>query len=571
VSLLALLSVTGCRDGSPGPDLIITNGAVYTLAWAEPSPEGTPAPAAPYDSARGWHPDAEAVVVHDGTIAFVGTTADALRQRGESTQVLDARGGTVIPGLMDTHVHLASLGASLMRVDLVGVTTEEEAVRRVEARAATTPAGEWIVGYGWDEGAWANRYPDMTLLTERVPNHPVWLAGLHTFAGWGNRLAFERAGITAATRAPVGGEIRKDAAGRPTGILLNTAVRLVEDAIPRPTPAEWEARMTAALDAMARAGYTAVTDANTDSAMVAALERLASSNRLPIRVSVMLAASDTALVRRWLARGDSARPAMLHVAGVKAFYDGALGSRGALLLADYADRPGHRGRGGADYGFDERLMTEAAGRGQVMIHAIGDAANRRTLDFLERVFSRNREARDHRHRIEHAQVVSLEDIPRFAQPGIIASMQPGHAVEDKAWAEDRVGPGRLRGAYAWRSFRLTGARLVLSSDMPGSSYDIFYMLHAAITRRDRELQPPGGWFAGERLTPEEAVRGFTTWAAYASFTEREDGVIAVGRPANITILDRDPFVLGSARPDSLLGGAAVATIVRGRVVYERNP
>jgi predicted amidohydrolase YtcJ len=555
----------------PDADLIITNAAVYTLSWPEPATDGTPSPEAPFDRARGWRPDAEAIAMRDSHIVFVGSTTDALRLRGPSTRVFDARGAAVLPGLVDGHVHLANLGASLRRVNLIGVTTEQEAVARVEQRAASTPAGEWIVGYGWDEGAWANHYPDLKLLTERVPNHPVWLVGLHTFAGWGNRLAMDRAGITASTRSPDGGEVRKDAAGQPTGLLLNNAVRLVENAIPRPTDDEMDARMLAGLEAVVRAGYTSVHDGNTDEIMLASLERLEATHRLPIPVSVLLAASDTALLKQWIARGPDTSRTMLTARGVKAFYDGALGSRGALLLADYSDRAGHRGRGGPDIGFNERLMTEAMGRGfQISIHAIGDAANRATLDFFERAFAKHPAARDGRHRIEHAQVVAPSDIPRFAQLGIIASMQPGHAVEDKAWAEQRVGAERIKGAYAWRSLRASGAALLFNSDLPGSSYDIFYMLHSATTRRDPELKPDGGWFPDERLTMEESIRGYTSWAAYAAFDEARAGQLGVGRRADITILDRDPFGLASD-PAKLLGGSAVMTVARGRVVYERQP
>ena len=551
-------------------DLIITNAAVYTLAWDEPAPDGTPARNAPFDSARGWHADAQAVVVGGEHILFVGSNADAARFRGATTRVIDAQGAALIPGLVDAHVHLSNLGASLRRVDLVGVTTEEEAVRRVEARAATTPPGEWIVGYGWDEGAWANRYPTHARLSARVPNHPVWLAGLHTFAGWANRMALDRAGVTRSTTAPSGGEIRKDAAGNPTGILLNAAVQLVESAIPQPTDAEMDARMTAALDAMVRAGYTSVHDANVDSTMLASLERLAAANRLPIPVTAFLAARDTALVRRWLARGpDTSRTNKLNVAGVKAFYDGALGSRGALLLEPYSDRPRERGRGGAEYGFDAVLMQDAIRRGfQVSIHAIGDAGNRATLDFFESTFAQQPNARDRRHRIEHAQILAPGDIERFAKLGVIASMQPGHAVEDKAWAEARVGPSRITGAYAWRSLRRAGTRLVLNSDMPGSSYDFFYMLHAAIARRDPSGQPVEGWYPAERLSPEEAVRGFTTWAAYASSMERVSGSISIGRWADLTLLDRDPFTIGSTTPAKVLGGRALLTVARGTVVHE---
>lgn len=569
---LVIATLQGCAAPTPAPeaDLLIVNARVYTLSWGEPAADGTPAPDAPFDRVDGWRPDAEAVAVLDGRILFVGSTAEAERFRGERTRVLDAAGGTLIPGLVDSHVHLGALGESLTQVNLVGVTSEAEAVERVAERAATVPPGEWIVGYGWDEGAWADRYPDHRLLSERVPDHPVYLRGLHGYAGWANKLALERAGITRRTRAPSGGQIRRDRRGEPTGLLLNRAVSLIEAAIPRPTPEELEERIAAALEEVARSGYTMVHEAGADSATLAALSRLDSAGRLPVRVFVMLSARDTALVDEWLARGpDTARSAWLRVGGVKAFYDGALGSRGARLLEDYTDRPGYRGVSSREAGFDGARVAALMGRGfQAAIHAIGDAANRAVLDFYAGVFAEAPELRAGRHRIEHAQVVHARDFARFAEIGVIASMQPTHAVEDKAWAEARLGPHRITGAYAWRTLRSRGARLVFSSDLPGSDHDIFYGLHSAITRRDRELQPPMGWYALQRLTPEEAVRAYTTWAAYASHLEGESGVIAPGRLADLTLLDLDPFVAGTRDPARLLDGRVAATIVGGRVVYE---
>jgi predicted amidohydrolase YtcJ len=205
---------------------------------------------------------------------------------------------------------------------------------------------------------------------------------------------------------------------------------------------------------------------------------------------------------------------------------------------------------------------------QVGIHAIGDAGNRATLDFIDSVMQAAPKARGLRHRVEHAQVVAPEDIPRFASLGVIAAMQPPHAVEDKGWAEARLGPERVKGAYAWRTFRRQGVRLIFNSDLTGSDHTIFYGLHAAITRRDKDLQPPGGWYPDQRMTPEEAVRGYSTWAAYASFTEEETGVLAEGRWADITVMDVDPLAVGVSRPEDLLGGSIRLTMVGGRVVHE---
>jgi predicted amidohydrolase YtcJ len=313
-----------------------------------------------------------------------------------------------------------------------------------------------------------------------------------------------------------------------------------------------------------------VHEAGADRDLLNAFEALAGQEKLPIRVYVMLSARDGDLMKEWLRKGpDQDMDEMLVTRSVKAFYDGALGSRGARLLEDYSDRPGDRGVSGNQYGFDPELLTEAMKGGfQIAIHAIGDAGNRETLDFYQSVIEKNPETRELRHRVEHAQVLHPDDIPRFAKLGIIASMEPPHAVEDKAWAEERLGPERVRYAYAWRSLRKAGARLVFNSDLPGSDYDIFYGLHAAITRRDREQQPPEGWYPEQRVTPEEALRGYTSWAAYAGFVEDRTGTLAPGKWADITVMDLDPLEVGESDPGRLLQGKILMTIVGGRIVYQ---
>lgn len=562
----------GCTPGeeSKPADLILVNARVYTLDWDDPASDGTLVAGAPRGE-RGWRPDADAVVIGGGEITFVGGTTEARKYQAESTRVVDLAGATVIPGLVDSHTHVFELGAALERIDLIDVATEEEAVALVVERAKSVPKGEWIVGRGWDEGAWANRYPDKVLLTEAVPDHPVFLDSLHSFGGWANQKALDVAGVTADTETPVGGEIRLGADGQPSGFFLNNAVDVMRDAVPPPSRELYTKRLLAGLNQMAADGYATVHEAGLDSLQMSILEELEAEDRLPIRVYAMLSLRDEDLIRKWVERGpDQDTDSMLVTRTVKAYYDGALGSRGARLLYDYSDKQGHRGLSGDSYGFNEVLNAQAMKKGfQIGIHAIGDAGNREALDILEAVFREEPSTARNRHRIEHAQILHPDDIPRFGQLGIIASMEPPHAMEDKAWAEDRLGPERILGGYAWRSLRETNAALTFNSDNPGSDHDIFYGLHSAVTRQDKNQEPEGGWYGEQAMNVDEAVRGYTSWSAYASFRENETGIIEVGRWADLTVMDLDPFVLSDESPGDILNGRILMTIVNGQVVYER--
>jgi predicted amidohydrolase YtcJ len=573
--MLALMSVA-C---SPDPqavseegcaDLILINGRVYTLDWGEPGPDGTPAADAPREES-GWRPDAEAVATKGGEILFVGRTREAMAFQGDATRVVDLAGATVIPGLVDSHTHVYGLGAKLDSIDLTDVATEEEAVALVAEKAETTPAGEWIIGRGWDEGAWANRYPDKVLLSEAAPNNPVFLDSLHGFAVWVNQAALDAGGITAETEVPVGGEMRLGDDGEPNGLFLNRATTMIDDIVPPPAMETRLNRWLMGLNQMAEDGYVAIHEAGLNTEAMAALEQLEAEGRLPIRVYAMLSLRDEPLIRKWIEKGpDKDNDSMLVTRAVKAYYDGALGSRGARMFYDYEDMPGHRGVSGDGYGFDQALNAEAMKAGfQVAIHAIGDAGNRESIDILESVFEQDPSTRANRHRIEHAQVIHPDDIPRLGQLGIIASMEPPHAMEDKTWAEKRLGPERILGAYAWRSLRESGAALTFNSDNPGSDHDIFYGLHSAITRQDKNLQPEGGWYPEQRMSSDEALRGYTSWSAYASFREDDTGIIEAGRWADLTVIDIDPFVLAEESPSDILNGRVLMTIVNGEVVYER--
>ncbi|MEY4952201.1 MAG: hypothetical protein RL299_625, partial [Pseudomonadota bacterium] len=466
-TVIAAVLLTASAPKSKPADLILTDARVYTLSWGEPGLDGTPAKDAPYANGQ-WRPDAQAVAMRGGRIVYVGSDRGAMALRGKQTRVIDLDGATVIPGLVDSHTHFLELGAKLEAVDLTHAATEEQAVALLAERAKSVPKGEWIFGAGWDEGAWANHYPDKARLSAAVPDHPVVLRSLHGFAVWTNQAALDAMKITAASKVPTGGEMRLGSDGQPNGLFLNRAAQMVDDAVP-PLPQAVAARQALrGLNQMAQDGYVTVHEAGANSLAMATFQQLEDQGRLPIRVYAMLSLRDPPLMRQWIAKGpDKDNASMLVTRAVKAYYDGALGSRGARLLEDYADKPGHRGISGAGYGFDRDLAKAAMGAGfQLGIHAIGDAGNREVLDFLEGDFKADPRAARNRHRIEHAQVIAPQDQPRLAQLGVIASMEPPHAVEDMPWAETRLGPQRIRHAYAWRTLRKQGARLTFNADNP---------------------------------------------------------------------------------------------------------
>ncbi len=561
----------GCSLGgaTEAADLILHNARVYSLNWPEPSRDGQPDPSAPHGPA-GWTPDATAVAIRGDRIIFVGSDAEALHLANGSTRTRDLAGATLLPGLIESHTHAVELGRNLRMADLVGVKTEDEAIARVRVHARKHPDAKWILGHGWDEGAWADRYPDMAKLSRAFPKRPVVLRGLHGFAVWGNAAAFAAAGINRDTEAPSGGDIIRDQHGNPSGVLTNRATELLSQAIPIAAKEEREAAILAGLDELARSGYVAVHEAGVDAQTLADLEGLSKQGRLPLHFYAMLSARDSELCRSWQLKGpDTGESGKLKVRAVKAFFDGALGSRGASLLTDYADQSGHRGVAGAQYQFDQDLVADMMRAGfQVCIHAIGDAGNRQTLDFIAAV--QGNADGDYRHRIEHAQVLHPEDMPRFAALGVIASMEPPHAMEDKAWAEARLGPERVLGAYAWRSLRENGARLCFNSDLPGSDWNIFYGLHSAVTRQDKTGAPAGGWYPEQAMSIEESIRGYSSWGAYAGFAEDEAGVLAKGMRADITVMDIDPFDLAAGSPESILAGNILMTLVSGEFAFDRG-
>jgi len=553
-------------------DLILENGRLYSMSWSEPSPEGLPAADAPYSDGV-WSPDAQAIAIKDGVILAVGTTSEISKFKGSGTEVVDVHGASIMPGFVDTHTHIEELGATLDDVDLKGVQSEEEAVERVVNHIAANaiPAGQWIVARGWDEGQWADRFPTHELLSARVPNNPVLMDGMNGFGAWGNQLAMAAAGITIDAQNPVGGEIVRDASGAPTGAVRNRGVALYREAVPPLSMARLENRLLNGLRIMQDSGFTAVHHAGVNTDLMAAYESLAAQDLLPIRVNAMISGRDKALMAQWITRGPTRFPGnKLFVQSVKGYYDGSLGARGAKLLEEYSDRPGHFGVSGEAYGFftDEISAMLLAGF-QVNIHAIGDGGNREVLQFFRDNFASNPEMQKLRNRIEHAQVVHPDDFAVYDELDIVAAVQPPFVAEDKVWTIDRIGLDRAEGAYAWRTFRRHNVPLVFGSDLMGYDWSIFYGLHSAITRQSTDSEPPGGWFPEEKLTAEETIRGYTVNASYASFTENETGMLKAGMWADITVLDQDVFATVAQDPARLLDGKVLMTVVGGEVLYRQ--
>lgn len=550
--LLALLvSDAPLRAQSPPPDLVLLNAHVVTM-----NPQ---------------QPFAEAIAIHDSRIVWVGSNAAAKLIAAASARTVDLHGATVLPGIIDAHTHLLALGQSLLRLNLKDVPTEKAAIARVKQRVAATAANEWIQGWGWDEGQWASHYPTNAELNEVSPQNPVYLVGLHGFASWANARALEIAGITKDTKDPENGKIiRDEKTGEPTGILLNRAQDLVAKHIPPLTLAQAKKALELGAHECVKNGLTSLHEAQVTPLMLDAYRDLIREGRMPVRLYAMLDAADHSLVEDWLKRGPEIDAQhRLTVRAFKLFADGALGSRGAALLEPYSDAPQTKGVVTTPEAAVYDLTRRSLQRGfQVCTHAIGDAANRSVLDAYERALRESPDAHDARLRVEHAQVLSPQDIPRFAKLGIIASMQPVHCTSDMPWAEKRVGSERIKGAYAWRSVLSTGAHVPFSSDFPGETLNPFYGIYAAITRQDPSGNPPGGWHPEQKVALQDALRGYTVEAAYAEFAEHDEGAIETGKLADLTVIDKD---ITRLPPKGIRSITVLKTFVGGKEVYEAAP
>ena len=510
-------------------------------------------------------PRAEAMAFDaDGRILALGNR-DALLARYPTAARLDAGSATVVPGLIDAHGHVGGLGLTQLRADLTRTGSTGEVLQRLRDFAVDLPPGAWLLGRGWDQNNWpGQRFPTAADLDAAFPDRPVWLERVDGHAGWANSAAMavvqrELGGDW----QPDGGRIERDAQGRPSGVFIDAAMELVESSMPDLDDATAGRALQLGMQAAVAHGLTGVHDAGVSLAQLRRYQALADRGQLPLRINAMADGVGAALDE--LCRsGRYAHPSgRLQMRSVKLYVDGALGSRGAAMTEAYSDDPGNHGL----LLMQPAALAEVTQKArdcdvQVATHAIGDRGNHEVLVAYARVLGAN--PGDHRWRIEHAQVLAPADLPRLAQLGVIASMQPTHATSDMPWAGDRVGPQRINGAYAWRQLRDSGARLALGSDFPVESVDPRLGLYAATTRADVHGQPVGGWHPQEKLTAFEALRGFTLDAAYAGFAEDQVGSLEVGKRADFVLLAQDPLAI---EPAGLPALTVQATYVDGRAVY----
>lgn len=555
-------------DGSPSPaavdaprttavaDLVLVGGRVFLADQA-----GTVA---------------EAVAVGGGRVLAVGTDAEVRAHVGPSTRVVDLEGRLVTPGFNDAHLHFGSGGLDLLNVDLLGTRSLAEIERRVAEAAARAQPGEWILGRGWDHtrlpadelgpGGW----PTKEVLDRAAPDNPVLLSRVDGHTSWANTAALRIAGVGADTPDPAGGEIVRDARGEATGILKESAEALVGRHVPAPSPAQVRRGIGAALDLAARTGVTSI-QTSASAADVAVYRELRDADSLTVRVYAWHPL-DHRVIQAFRGLGITAGfgDPWLRVGMLKGYTDGTLGSRTAYMLEPFSDQHTH---GLPQYrpGELDSLVTAADAAGlQVILHAIGDAANRQALDAFEQA-ARANGPRPRRHRVEHAQVVDREDIPRFARLGVIASMQPTHATSDMRWAETRIGRARaVEGAYAWRSLLDAGATVIFGTDFSVEPMAPVEGIYSAVTRQSREApgDPPGGWLPEQRLTRAEAIRLYTAASAYGEWEEERKGTLLPGMLADLVVWDRDLLAVPEAE---ILRAAPALTVVGGRIVFQAAP
>lgn len=512
------------------------------------------------DEAR---PQATAMAIHNDIIVALGDS-DALANTYPDAKKIDLKGQTLLPGIIDSHVHVRELGMDKLKADLVGVKTIDDIVERLAARYPNPEPGEWLIGQGWDEGYFASvGYPDREKIDAAFPHNPVALESLHGFGGFYNGAALAIAGITASSPDAKKGKILRRTNGEPTGVMLSVAQDLVDTHIPPRTSLQIEQAIKAGLTEMAMAGVTSIHEAGMTAQDVDGFLSLAEKGELPIRVFGLLEGNDNALMQSWFARGIYDDPNdWLDIRSIKVYYDGSLGSRTALLKEPYADAPDAASPSERMDPEDVRtLARDAAKYGfQMAVHAIGDEGNDRVLAAYDAALAAYPEL-DHRWRIEHAQVVLPDYYDRVAKLGVFSSVQSSHAVGDSPWAEDRLGPERIKHAYAWRNVLDAGGSIMLNSDLPGEPWTPMQTLYFAVTRKTLDGHPANGWYAEQSLTVQEALRAMTIENARGAFQEQKLGSLAPGKWADFIVLSENPLTV---EPEALKDIDVNAVWISGR-------
>lgn len=545
--LVLLAALAACARSTPA-DLVLINGMVWTGLSTGPATPGV-------------------VAIRGDTILAVADSASAARYIGPRTRTIDAHGGLVMPGFNDGHTHFIDASFGLASVQLRDADTPQEFIRRIAEYARHLRPGEWITGGEWDHTRWPGQtLPSHEWIDSVTPNNPVFIERLDGHEALANALAMKQAGITARTPTPFGGQILHDPrTGQPTGIFKDAALDLVYRAVPDPTPAQMDSALARGLAHADSLGLTGVAYMSATFADLASFRRMERAGRLTLRAVLYI-------LEDWRATADTLRADgpgddWVRIGGMKRFMDGSAGSRTMFMAQPFADSAGYRGLLQHDPAEMARWIGSADSAGlQLAIHSIGDSANALLLSMYDSV-ARAHGPRDRRFRMEHAQHLRTQDVPRFHEIGVIASMQPYHAIDDGRWLEARLGPQRMHDSYMFRSLLDDSAVLAFGSDWPVAPLDPIIGVYAAVTRRTLDGKNPDGWLPEQKISVGQALRAYTWGNAYAVFAEKKRGTLAPGMLADVDVLDRDLFTMP---PDSLANARVMATIVGGKVVFERR-
>lgn len=562
-TLLIVFILFSCAEKKTPADTIISGGKIYTMNPAQP--------------------EVEAVAVSGSKIVFAGSEKDAMAYKGDNTEVINLEGKTMTPGLIEGHGHIMGLGYNELNLNLADIKSYDELVEKVKAAVAKAQPGQWIVGRGWHQDKWTTKplkmykgFQTHQQLSAVSPDNPVVLYHASGHASFANAKAMQIAGITNVSKEKVakdlgeGGEIIRDELGNPTGIFNERAMTLIAQHVPDNDEAANAQALSLAMDACARNGITSFHDAGQSRENIELFHKFKEEGKLKSRLYVMLTGFDRKMIYEWFRKGPEIdSTGWLTIRSIKLNCDGALGSRGAWLLEPYTDRPDFAGM--ATLSMDTVLKTsqEALKYGfQVCSHAIGDRANKEILDRYEAAFKENPDkAKDSRFRIEHAQHLHPDDIPRFAALGVIPSMEAIHLSSDRPWAIERLGEKRIKeGAYMWQTLLKSGARIVNGTDVPVEPIDPIACFYASVSRKTLAGDPPSGYEPEEKMTREQALRSYTLDAAYGAFQETIKGSIEPGKLADFTILSKD---IMSIPEEEILSTTVEMTIVDGKVVYKK--